>query len=238
MKKVSYASTVGSLMYVMLCTRPDICYVIGMVNRYQSNPGQGHWTAVKNILKYLKRTRDYMLVYRSDSLMSLGYTDSNFQSDKDQNDMMWVNTRLSHRDVEIGETKTEKREKIRHLQKEAFQLANYYFVFQGVIFTAFYSTQSHLKCVYRWIPFTLSFLAGFINLCSLLAIACTYKTTLDDIDNVATSGTAGDGAPPVAVKCASNWRLLYVAACMLCVTAFFVITLVGCLTITCAAHAD
>ena len=84
MAKVPYASAVGSLMYAMLCTRPDICYAVGMVARYQSNPGQGHWTAVKHILKYLKRTRDYMLVYQSDSLIPLGYTDSDFQADRDE----------------------------------------------------------------------------------------------------------------------------------------------------------
>ena len=63
MKEVPYASAVGSLMYVMLCTRPDICFAVGMVSKYQSNPGQEHWTMVKHIIKYLKRTRDYMLVY-------------------------------------------------------------------------------------------------------------------------------------------------------------------------------
>ena len=63
MKVVSYASAVGSLMYAMLRTRPDICFAVGMVSRYQSNPGQEHWTTVKYIIKYLKRTRDYMLVY-------------------------------------------------------------------------------------------------------------------------------------------------------------------------------
>ena len=63
MKAVPYASTLGSLTYAMLCTRPDICFVVGMVSRYQSNPGQEHWTAVKHIIKYLKRTRDYMLFY-------------------------------------------------------------------------------------------------------------------------------------------------------------------------------
>ena len=47
---IPYASVVGSLMYVMLCTRPDICFVVGMVSRYQSNPGPEHWTAVKHIL--------------------------------------------------------------------------------------------------------------------------------------------------------------------------------------------
>ena len=55
---VPYASAVGSLMYAMLCTRPDICFAIGMVSRYQSNPGPEHWTAVNHILKYLQRTKD------------------------------------------------------------------------------------------------------------------------------------------------------------------------------------
>ena len=64
MRAVPYASAVGSLMYAMLCTRPDISYAVGMVARYQANPGQAHWTAVKHILKYLKRTRDYQLVYQ------------------------------------------------------------------------------------------------------------------------------------------------------------------------------
>jgi len=54
-----------------------------MVSRYQSNPGREHWTAVKHIIKYLKRTRDYMLVYHSDELVPIGYTDSDFQSDMD-----------------------------------------------------------------------------------------------------------------------------------------------------------
>ena len=83
MKTVSYASTVGSLMYVMLCTRPNICYLVGIVSRYQSNLGREHWTAMKHILKYLKRTRDYMLVYHDNELAPIGYTDSEFQSDVD-----------------------------------------------------------------------------------------------------------------------------------------------------------
>ena len=78
MKTVPYALAIGSLMYVMLCTRPDICFVVGMVSRYQSNPGREHWTAIKHIIKYLKRTRDYMLVYHSDKLVFVGYTNSVF----------------------------------------------------------------------------------------------------------------------------------------------------------------
>ena len=83
MRRIPYASAVGSLMYAMLCTRPDICYAVGVVSRYQSNPGQEHWIAVKHVLKYLRRTRDYMLVYSGGDLNLLGYTDSDFQSDKD-----------------------------------------------------------------------------------------------------------------------------------------------------------
>ncbi|TYK11050.1 gag/pol protein [Cucumis melo var. makuwa] len=83
MSNIPYASAIGSLMYAMLCTRVDICYSVGIVNRYQSNPGRDHWTAVKNILKYLRRTKDYMLVYGSKDLILTGYTDSDFQTDKD-----------------------------------------------------------------------------------------------------------------------------------------------------------
>ena len=68
-------------MYEMLCIRPDIYFVMGMVNIYQSTPGEEHWIAVKHILKYLRRTRDYMLVYQDESLEPIGYTDSNFQLD-------------------------------------------------------------------------------------------------------------------------------------------------------------
>ncbi|KAA0025729.1 gag/pol protein [Cucumis melo var. makuwa] len=83
MSNIPYASAVGSLMHAMLCTRPDICYSVEIVSRYQSNPGRDHWTTVKNILKYLRRTKDYMLVYGSKDLILTGYTDSNFQTDKD-----------------------------------------------------------------------------------------------------------------------------------------------------------
>ena len=54
MSKVSYASTVGSLMYVMVCTRPDIAHAVGVVSRFLSNPGNEHWEGVKWILRYLK----------------------------------------------------------------------------------------------------------------------------------------------------------------------------------------
>ena len=63
MSVIPYASAIGSIMYAMLCTRPDVNLAVSLVGRYQSNPGKEHWTAVKNILKYLKRTKDMFLVY-------------------------------------------------------------------------------------------------------------------------------------------------------------------------------
>ena len=80
MEKVPYASAAGSLMYAMLCTRPDICYAVGIVSRFQSDPGPNHWVAVKHIFKYLRRYRDYMLVYSGEDLTPVGYTDADFQS--------------------------------------------------------------------------------------------------------------------------------------------------------------
>ena len=83
MRKIPYASAVESLMYVILCMRMDIYYMVGIVSRYQSNPGLKYWESVKHILKYLRRTKNYMLVYSGPDLMPVGYTNSNFQSDID-----------------------------------------------------------------------------------------------------------------------------------------------------------
>ena len=55
MRGIPYATIVECLMYAMLCTRPDNCFVVGMVSRYQSNPGEEHWIAIRHILKYLFR---------------------------------------------------------------------------------------------------------------------------------------------------------------------------------------
>ena len=84
MKGVPYASAIGSIMYAMLFTRPDVCLAISLIGRYQSNPGVDHWTAVKNILKYLKRTKDMFLIYGGDKeLIINGYVDASFDTDLD-----------------------------------------------------------------------------------------------------------------------------------------------------------
>eukprot|EP00253_Pinus_taeda_P008994 PITA_08994 len=47
MSCVPYASAVGSLMYEMLCTRPEITHVVGVLNKFMSKPGKEHWIVVK-----------------------------------------------------------------------------------------------------------------------------------------------------------------------------------------------
>ena len=77
MESIPYASVVGSLMYAQTCTRPDISFAVGMLGRYQSNPGREHWQAAKKVLRYLQGTKYYMLIYsRSNKLKVIRYSDS------------------------------------------------------------------------------------------------------------------------------------------------------------------
>ncbi|XP_052288601.1 secreted RxLR effector protein 161-like [Citrus sinensis] len=79
MEKIPYSSAIGSLMYAQVCTRPDIAFIVGMLGRYLSNPGMDHWIAAKRVMRYLQRTKEYMLTYRrSNQLEIIGYSDSDF----------------------------------------------------------------------------------------------------------------------------------------------------------------
>ncbi|GJW65124.1 hypothetical protein Tco_0117008 [Tanacetum coccineum] len=87
MSKVPYANAVGSLMYLMVCTRPDITYAVSVVSRYLVNPGKNHWEAVKWILKYLRGTANVGLVYgtdRGNHVDVTGFIDSNYAKDPDK----------------------------------------------------------------------------------------------------------------------------------------------------------
>ena len=84
MSVIPYASAIGSIMYAMLCTRPDVSFAISVAGRFQSDPDMKHWTAVKNILKYLKRTKEMFLVYGGDQeLVIKDYVDASFDTDLD-----------------------------------------------------------------------------------------------------------------------------------------------------------
>ena len=64
MDKLPYASIIGSVMYVMICTRPDLDHAVSITSRYMSNPGKVHWQALKWLLRYLGGTRDYGIMYK------------------------------------------------------------------------------------------------------------------------------------------------------------------------------
>ncbi|GJX41366.1 retrovirus-related pol polyprotein from transposon TNT 1-94 [Tanacetum coccineum] len=86
MSKVPYANTIGSLMYLMVCTRPDIAYAVSVVSRYLANPGKNHWEAVKWILKYLRGTANVGLVYgtnHGNHVDVTGFVDSDYAKDPD-----------------------------------------------------------------------------------------------------------------------------------------------------------
>jgi len=53
---VPYVSAIGSIMYAMVCTRPDLSQAVSMVSKYMHDLDRGHWEAVKWILGYIKRT--------------------------------------------------------------------------------------------------------------------------------------------------------------------------------------
>ena len=81
MSKVPYASVIGSLMYVMVCTRPDIAHAVGVVSKFIIKPRKQHWEAVKWILRYLKGSLDTCLRFTGASLKLQGYIDADFAGD-------------------------------------------------------------------------------------------------------------------------------------------------------------
>jgi hypothetical protein len=85
MSDIPYASTIGSIMYAMLSTRPDVALALSLTIHYQSNLGMSHYSAVKNILKFLRRTKDMVLVYGGSGveLDVKGYINTNYNIDSD-----------------------------------------------------------------------------------------------------------------------------------------------------------
>lgn len=81
--RTQYQSAVGSLMYAMLGTRPDLAYAVSVVSRYGSNPDNSHWHAVKRIFRYLKGTVNLELVFRGGLKPLTGYSDSDWAGDHD-----------------------------------------------------------------------------------------------------------------------------------------------------------
>ncbi|KAI3641430.1 hypothetical protein MIR68_000560 [Amoeboaphelidium protococcarum] len=79
-----YRSVVGSLMYLLVATRPDIAFAVSELSRAVSRPSQRHWQAAKRVLRYLRGTIDMGLVYNGhNDLTPFVYVDADYANDKD-----------------------------------------------------------------------------------------------------------------------------------------------------------
>ena len=76
--KVPFKEVTGSLMYLMLSTRPDIAFAVNQISQFCENPQPDHWAAVKRIFSYLQGTRDYGLHFGPSISVPIGYTDSDY----------------------------------------------------------------------------------------------------------------------------------------------------------------
>uniref|UniRef100_A0A2N9FGI1 Retrotransposon Copia-like N-terminal domain-containing protein n=1 Tax=Fagus sylvatica TaxID=28930 RepID=A0A2N9FGI1_FAGSY len=79
--QLEYSQIIGSLMYIMNCTRPDIAYSVSKLSRYTSNSGEDHWKAIVRVLRYLKYTLNYGVHYTRYPAILEGYSDANWISD-------------------------------------------------------------------------------------------------------------------------------------------------------------
>uniref|UniRef100_A0A3Q7IHL4 Reverse transcriptase Ty1/copia-type domain-containing protein n=1 Tax=Solanum lycopersicum TaxID=4081 RepID=A0A3Q7IHL4_SOLLC len=100
MTLVPYASAVGSLMYAMVCTRPDIAHAMGDVSRYMANPGKEHWEAVKWLLRYLRGTSSTSLCFGKVKVTLQGFVDADLGGDVDSSKSTFGEGEENERGVE------------------------------------------------------------------------------------------------------------------------------------------
>ncbi|GJV45102.1 retrovirus-related pol polyprotein from transposon TNT 1-94 [Tanacetum coccineum] len=99
MSNVPYANVVGSLMYLMVYTRPGIAYEVSIVSKYLANPGKNHWEVVKWILKYLRGIANVGLVYgtnHSNHVDVTGFVDSDYAKDPNKGSSITAYAFLVH----------------------------------------------------------------------------------------------------------------------------------------------
>ncbi|CAD6273213.1 unnamed protein product [Miscanthus lutarioriparius] len=84
MSRVPYSNDVGSLMYAMVCSRPDLSYAMSLVSRYMANPGKEYWKAVQWIFRYLCGTTNACLKFGKTDKGFTGYVNSDFAVDLDK----------------------------------------------------------------------------------------------------------------------------------------------------------
>ena len=80
-----YRKIVGSLIYAMSATRPDLGYVVTKLSQHLAKPTSAHLTMAKHVLRYVKGTLDHSLVFRksSEPLKLTGYCDADWATSLD-----------------------------------------------------------------------------------------------------------------------------------------------------------
>ena len=104
-----FREVVGSLIYVMVCTRPDIAFIVSKLSQYMTKPTKAHLSVAKNVLKYLKGTINHKLIYRkcSEDLYLTGFSDSDWAGSEDRRSTSGYAFKLS-RDSALVSWKTKK----------------------------------------------------------------------------------------------------------------------------------
>lgn len=77
-----YRSLVGCIMYIAICTRPDIAHASSLLSQFNNCHSDTHWKAAKRIMRYLKGTIDYKIVYEKTSISITGYVDADWASNQ------------------------------------------------------------------------------------------------------------------------------------------------------------
>ena len=82
MNQHEYQSAIGSLMYLSVSTRPDISYAVSSLARFSSKPTKEHWTALKRLLRYLKGSTKYGILYmKGGTSECIGFSDADWAGD-------------------------------------------------------------------------------------------------------------------------------------------------------------
>ena len=86
MNFVPYANVIGSLMYAMVCSQPNIAHSISILSRFMANPGKEHWNGVKWLLRYVRWSLSAGLKFRysKEGVGIIGYVDSDYARDLDK----------------------------------------------------------------------------------------------------------------------------------------------------------
>lgn len=83
LKNIPYQNLVGSLLYLAITTRPGIMYTVNVLSQFNGNFSNAHWMAAKRVLRYLKHTIDYGIMFRKSNDDLGGYADADWGSNMD-----------------------------------------------------------------------------------------------------------------------------------------------------------